>query len=64
MKHSNVRIHVERVIGAVRQRLSILSATGVLPKELFQQKGVRNVVILGAVVTVCCGLNNILCVKE
>ena len=55
---ANVRIHVERVIGAVRQRFSILSATGVLPKELFQQKGVENVVILDAVVTVCCGLNN------
>ena len=55
---ANVRIHVERVIGAVRQRFSILSATGVLPKELFQQKGEGNVVILDAVVTVCCGLNN------
>ena len=55
---ANVRIHVERVIGAVRQRFSILSATGVLPKELFQQKG-GDVVILDAVVTVCCGLNNL-----
>ena len=52
---ANVRIHVERV----RQRFSILSATGVLPKELFQQKGEGDVVILDAVVTVCCGLNNL-----
>ena len=56
---ANVCIHVERVIGAVRQRFSILSATGVLPKELFQQKGEGDVVILDAVVTVCCGLNNL-----
>ena len=56
---ANVRIHVECVIGAVRQRFSIMSATGVLPKELFQQKGEGYVVILDAIVTVCCGLNNL-----
>lgn len=56
---ANVRIHVERVIGEVRQRFSIMSATGVLPKEFFQQKGEGDVVILDAIVTVCCGLNNL-----
>ena len=56
---ANVCIHVECVIGAVRQRFSIMSATGVLPKELFQQKGEGDVVILDAIVTVCCGLNNL-----
>ena len=45
---ANVRIHVERVIGAVRQRFSIMSATGVLPKELFQQKGEGDIIILDA----------------
>ena len=30
---ANVRIHVERVIGAVRQRFKILSATTPLPTE-------------------------------
>ena len=55
---ANVCIHIEHVIGAARQRFSILSATDVLPKELFQQKEVGNVVILDAVVTLCCGLNN------
>ena len=35
-----------------------MSATGVLPKELFQQKDEGDV-ILDAVVTVCCGLNNL-----
>ena len=33
-KLANVRIHVERIIGSVRQRFQILSATGVLPKEM------------------------------
>lgn len=65
----NVRIHVECVIGAVRQRFSILSVTAILPKELFQQKEEGDVVILDAVVTVCCGLNNLcegigICVKK
>ena len=31
-KLANVRIHVERIIGAVRQRFQVLSATGVLQK--------------------------------
>ena len=35
---ANVRIHVERIIGAVRQHFQILSATGVLPKELVSKK--------------------------
>ena len=33
-KLANVRIHVERVIGVIRQRFTVLSATGVLSKEL------------------------------
>ena len=37
-KLANVRIHVERIIGAVRQRYQILSATGVLQKELVRRK--------------------------
>ena len=36
----------------------IRNATGVLSKELFQQRG-GDVVILDAIVTVCCGLNNL-----
>ena len=38
-KLANVRIHmhVERIIGAVRQRFQILSATGVLQKELAEK---------------------------
>lgn len=54
---ANVRIHVERIIGCVRQRFTILSATGVLPKEYFQQKE-SDVLLLDAIVKVCCALNN------
>ena len=53
---TNVRIHVERVIGCVRQRFTILSATGVLPKELYYKKD--GIVMLDAIVRVCCALNN------
>jgi hypothetical protein len=54
---ANVRIHVERVIGSVRQRFTILSATGVIAKEFYQQK-VNGVIMLDAMVRVCCALNN------
>ena len=57
-KLANVRIHIERVIGAVRQRFSILSATGVLSKDLVQTK-IDDGVLLDAVVRVCCALNNL-----
>lgn len=53
---ANVRIHVERVIGSVRQRFTILSATGILPKEVCQCKD--GIVMLDAIVRVCCALNN------
>ena len=33
-KLANVRIHLERVIGSIRQHFQILSATGVLPKNM------------------------------
>ena len=56
-KLANVRIHVERVIGAMRQRFQILSATGVLQKEMYSQK-LNDAVVLDAVVRVCCSLHN------
>ena len=56
---ANVPIHVERVIGAVQQKFSIMSATGVLPKQLFQQKGEGDTIILDSIMTVCCGINNL-----
>ena len=57
-KLANVRIHVERVIGSIRQRFQILSATGVLPKEYVSKKSYNGRVMLDSIVTVCCALNN------
>ena len=46
-KIANVRIHVESIIGAVRQRYTILSATGVsLTKDLVQNKGNNGVLLV------------------
>ncbi|XP_019859329.1 PREDICTED: uncharacterized protein LOC100640513 [Amphimedon queenslandica] len=58
---ANVRIHVERIIGSVRQRFQILSATGVLPKEMVShhKDDDDDYVILDSIVKVCCCLNNV-----
>ena len=58
---ANVRIHVERIIGSVRQRFQILSATGVLPKEMVShhKNDDNDHIILDSVVRVCCSLNNV-----
>jgi hypothetical protein len=57
-KIANVRIHVERVIGSMRQRFQILNATSVLQKELYTKK-CNEVTLLDCVVKVCCALNNV-----
>ena len=57
-KIANVRIHIERVIGAVCQKFSIPSATGVLSKDLVQTK-INDGVLLDSVVRVCCALDNL-----
>ena len=57
-KIANVRIHVERVIGAVRQRFTILSATSALPTEYTRSKG-GGPVILDSIVRICCALHNV-----
>ena len=57
-KIANVRIHVERVIGAVRQRFTILSATGVFTKDLVQTQ-CNYGVLLDSVVRVCYALNDV-----
>ena len=58
-KLANVRIHVERIIGAVCQRFQILSATGVLQKEILSHKASRGVV-LDSRARVYCALNSVL----
>ena len=57
-KIANVRIHVERVIGAVRQRFKILDATSSLPTEYTRSKG-GGPVLLDSMVKICCALHNI-----
>ena len=57
-KLANVRIHVERIIGVVRQHFQILSATGVVQKELVAHKNKKGV-NLDSVVRVCCAINNV-----
>ena len=54
----DVRIHVERVIGAVRQRFQILSATVPLSNEYSRTKQ-GGPVFLDSIVRVCCGLHNV-----
>ena len=56
-KLANVRIHVERVIGAMRQRFAILSATGELQKDLMSKTN-SGEVTLDCIVSVCCALHN------
>ena len=54
---ANVRIHVERVIGLVRQKYSILR--GILPIDyLFKRRG-GDVPIIDRIVPLCCALCNI-----
>ena len=57
-KLANVRIHVERIIGSVRQRYQILSATGALQKELVCRKS-NGTTVLDSIVKICCALNNV-----
>ena len=57
-KLANVRIHVERIIGAVQQHFQILSATGVLQKEFASRKS-NGTIVLDYIVRVCCALNNV-----
>ena len=53
-KIANVRIHVERIIGSLRQRFRILSATGDLQNEFVSHKTQNGSVILDSIVRVYC----------
>ena len=59
-KLANLRIHVERVIGATRQRYSILMST--LPIHFMTAKSPDGVPTVDKIVRVCSALNN-LCVS-
>lgn len=54
---ANVRIHVERVIGSIRQKHTILE-NSILPIETFR-KTEHGVCLFDGIVTVCCGLVNL-----
>ena len=55
---ANVRIHVERVIGAVRQRYTILK--GLLPLiDLIIKRDQQQKPLVDRIIHVCCALNNL-----
>ena len=54
---ANVRIHVERVIGAVRQRYTILQGT--LPIDFLSSRKGEELPLIDRIIRVCCTLNNL-----
>ena len=54
---ANVRIHVERVIGSIRQKYSILQST--LPINFVTKRADEDVPLIDRMVRVCCALNNL-----
>lgn len=54
---ANVRIHVERVIGCVRQKFTILQST--LSIDYVTQRVEKEEVIFNEILTVCCALCNV-----
>ena len=53
----NVRIHVERVIGAVRQRHTILK--GSMPIDFIIKRDQEQKTLVDRIIHVCCALNNL-----
>lgn len=56
-KLANVRIHVERVIGLLRQKYAILSST--IPTEMLVVRNGNETPQLDKAVAVCCALTNL-----
>ena len=54
---SNVRIHVERVIGSVRQKYTVLEST--IPITLLMKNHPEDIPTLDKVVVVACALTNL-----
>ena len=54
---ANVRIHVERVIGCVRQKFSILQGT--LPIDMVIRRAGEECPLIDRIVRVCCALSNV-----
>ena len=51
---ANVRIHVERVIGCVRQKYSILQGT--LPIDFVSKRKQDDIPLIDRIVRICCAL--------
>ena len=56
-KIANVRIHVERVIGSVKQKFKILQST--IPIQFVTKQKDRNTPLIDHIVRVCCELTNV-----
>ena len=54
---ANVRIHVERVIGMVRQKYSILHDT--IPIDFVITRKGEDTTLLDRIVRICCALTNV-----
>jgi len=54
---ANVRIHVKRVIGSVRQRYTILQGT--LPIDFLSSRKGKEIPLVDWMIHVCCALNNL-----
>jgi len=54
---ASVRIHVERIIGTVRQRFTMLQGT--IPISLLEFSGEEKITPLDKIVAVCCALSNV-----
>ena len=57
LRLANIRIHVERVIGSIRQKFKILIATTPLPTQYTRSKD-GGPILLDSIVRVCCALHN------
>jgi len=56
-KIANVQIHVERVIGSVKQKFKILQST--IPIQYVTKQKDRNTPLIDRIVRVCCELTNV-----
>ena len=54
---ANVRIHVERVIGLVRQKYTILQST--LPIHFVMKRAGEDIPVIDRIIRVCCALTNV-----
>ena len=57
-KNANVRIHVERIIGAVHQRFPILQSIYLAIHYVMRRNG-EDISLIDCLVRVCCALNNV-----